>query len=63
MWYQEKDHQEYCGDYDTEYFSAKTMCCACDGGSIAMSPKCKDNAFDALDAQNEGCTWYDANWD
>ena len=70
-WFEIAGHSRHCGQSDSVYFNAKTMCCACGGGSSLGSfeqkmishPDCKDSSLNSLDDQKEGCMWYDTNSD
>jgi hypothetical protein len=60
-WYE--DYTDFCGFYDTESFSANSMCCVCQyfAGSVDLGDiyrDCEDTAGDARDSYNDGCEWY-----
>ena len=44
-------YPDSCGNYDTESFKAKEMCCECEGG-------CLDKSRGATDSAGDGCGWY-----
>ena len=43
-----------CGNFDSESFIAREMCCGCGGG-------CLDKSNGATDSAGDGCGWYKDN--
>ena len=63
-WYAEGTNYTTCGNYDSEEFHAKDMCCACGGGSpnpIIWRTECKEQDFGAKDNGGDSCDWYMSN--
>ena len=53
-----------CGNHDTEFFFAKKMCCACNGGSTATEAPptiCMDTNNGRTDSTGDTCSWYMTN--
>ena len=48
-----------CGDWDTDEFTASTMCCACYSGPSDST--CEETQTDSEDTGGDGCSWYWAN--
>lgn len=54
--------EDECGNYDTEEFLAKTMCCSCGGGFEQGLCFDLDNSGE-LDSNDNGCDWYEEHKD
>jgi len=56
-WY--ANNPEQCGWWDTDYFDASSMCCACEGGATTV---CANESGPYKDSGGEdGCEWYVGN--
>ena len=51
-------NESSCGNWDTNYFSANDMCCACAGG---ISAACASTSGPFKDTGGDGCDWYENN--
>ena len=59
-WYDR--YPDTCGDYDTEWFSADAMCCACQGGyQVEVEAVCEDTNYGLGDITGDQCEWYERN--
>merc|ERR1719465_244146 len=55
------DNIAQCGNFDDDDFTARTMCCACGGGSMPLpvpQAKCADLDNGRIDSHNDPCSWY-----
>ena len=60
-WYALGTNYQTCGNYDTEDFKARVMCCACGGGDDFAVPyviQCEDQDDGVADNGGDKCEWY-----